>query len=369
MRFLMFGTSPIYGGTEAVIYSMLDEFHKNGLDFDYVRATDKPLAKEDWLISMGSSIYHINLRKRGRFFEYRKGIDSFFDEHAMKYDGVWINLQEPEGSYIVKSASRHGIKERILVAHSSDYCSDSGFLRRVSINLSRKPLLKYATKCIAVSKLASDFTYGKKKSGINKVIRSGIDIDRFTYSQEDRDVIRNKYGIDKEDTVLISVGRLTPQKNITFSIDVLNELKGEGRAVKLFIVGSGEALSSLVDHAKKMGALDDVIFIGAVDDASPYLSAADYFLFPSQAEGLGMVIIEAQCSGLPCFASDGPIPKDAQVTELVRWIPLRDGPLGWAMIVRETEKNRSRLNAAHCLQERKMDHVSVAQEYLDYLFR
>lgn len=47
----------------------------------------------------------------------------------------------------------------------------------------------------------------------------------------------------------------------------------------------------------------------------------DIFILPSHFEGLGLVLIEAQASGLPCFASDT-VPKEADVTGLVEYIEL-----------------------------------------------
>ena len=47
-------------------------------------------------------------------------------------------------------------------------------------------------------------------------------------------------------------------------------------------------------------------------------------------EGLGIVLIEAQCCGLPCVASADVIPENARVTELLQFVSLRESPDQWA---------------------------------------
>ena len=64
-------------------------------------------------------------------------------------------------------------------------------------------------------------------------------------------------------------------------------------------------------------------------DVADIMQAMDVFVFPSQFEGLGIVLIEAQKSGLPCFASDQ-VPSFAKVTNLVKFCSLSAGAEDWA---------------------------------------
>ena len=74
----------------------------------------------------------------------------------------------------------------------------------------------------------------------------------------------------------------------------------------------------------------DVIFTGTVTNLQDYYQAMDLFILPSKSEGLGLVLIEAQASGLPCVASADVIPKEAKITELLDYIPLGQGKEKWA---------------------------------------
>ena len=365
MKLLMFGISSKYGGTEAVIYSMLEEFRMHNLDFDFINTFNESLAKEDWLKSFGCHVFQLNLRKRGRYFKQRKELRSFFKTISKTYDGVWINIQEPEGADILKRAKKSGMKNRIVVGHSSQKCDESDFIRRFMIKVSRHSIVHNASKLIAVSHLAKSFSFGPKANAL--IIHSGIDTNRYQFNETDRGEIRKQYNVRPTDPLLICVGRLTRQKNIDYSIRILEKLLTSAPDTKLFIVGDGEERLRLVKIAEQKGLQESVFFLGIIANIPAYLSAADYFIFPSTAEGLGMVLIEAQCSGLPCIASDGPIPKEAKVTDLVTWLPLSDGPEKWAETILATPINKNREGYDKKLQELGLDYQTVAQKYLSLL--
>ena len=72
-----------------------------------------------------------------------------------------------------------------------------------------------------------------------------------------------------------------------------------------------------------------VIFLGVRKDIASLYQAMDCFVFPSLFEGLGIVAIEAQCSGLPVVGSDV-IPKEAAVTKQFHYMSLNDSTDAWA---------------------------------------
>lgn len=79
-----------------------------------------------------------------------------------------------------------------------------------------------------------------------------------------------------------------------------------------------------------MNLEDKVVFTGAISNVHELMQAMDVFVFPSQAEGLGMVVIEAQASGLKCVVSDN-IPNEAFISEeLIEIISLDTSEQIWA---------------------------------------
>ncbi len=137
-------------------------------------------------------------------------------------------------------------------------------------------------------------------------ILNGVDITRFCPTN-DKGAIRSKFGLPKGDTVLLSVGRLTHQKQPHTMIEVFSRLEKELGDVTLCIAGKGELLEETKEFAEKMG-LRKVLFLGYVDDRDlPDLYAcADYYIMTSKYEGLPLTLLEAMGSGLPCIVSDIP---------------------------------------------------------------
>ena len=96
------------------------------------------------------------------------------------------------------------------------------------------------------------------------------------------------------------------------------------------LVGEGKTKEKIQKEAKELNIENKVYFISNQKEISKYYCAFDYFVFPSQFEGLGIVLIEAQISGLKCFASDKVIPKETKITELIKYIDLDNSAKIWA---------------------------------------
>ena len=79
------------------------------------------------------------------------------------------------------------------------------------------------------------------------------------------------------------------------------------------LIGRGELETQIRQQASDMKISDKVMFMGVRSDVPELLSAMDVFVFPSLYEGLGIVLIEAQCAKLPVIASDN-IPEEAVIS-------------------------------------------------------
>lgn len=143
------------------------------------------------------------------------------------------------------------------------------------------------------------------------VIPSGIEIQNFDssiYSEKDIDTLKKKYGIKKNDFVILWVGRLGYEKNIQFLIQCHKELVKENKNIKLMIVGGGPEEENLKKQASELGILDNVIFVGKVPnkEVSKYYKLASVFASASRFETQGLTLIEAFAAGLPVLAIDDP---------------------------------------------------------------
>ena len=131
------------------------------------------------------------------------------------------------------------------------------------------------------------------------VVGRGVDVEKFSATHRSEQV-RKAWAVDNETRVLLYVGRLSPEKEIHVLIDAYLAMRKQAQNVKLVIVGDGPDRGRL---EKTLGA-EQVLFTGSLSGmhlAQAYASA-DVFVFASQVETFGNVVLEAMASGLPVVA-------------------------------------------------------------------
>ena len=161
-----------------------------------------------------------------------------------------------------------------------------------------------------------------------RVIHNAINIKQFAYNQQKRDSLRRDLGIENK-LVIGNVGRFHFQKNHEFLIRIFAEIHKRNKQSVLLLVGQGELEADIREQVRRLHLEEHVSFLGLRNDVSDLMSAMDVFLFPSVFEGLGIVAIEAQASGLPCIVSTE-VPQDAKVTDRIKFIPLSLSAEEWA---------------------------------------
>ncbi len=249
-----------------------------------------------------------------------------FDEllSTERYDVVHCHMANAAFIYL-KIAEKHNIPIRILHSHQDHYADTWTHAMR---NI---PLVKYGKRFanvnLACSKAAGQFLFN---DAAYTVMNNGIDVDDFAFSSDKRIVARKKLGIRDEEILFGYVGRLVPQKNPVFMLDVFSEcLKACDLPMKLVIAGSGELEQQMRRHAVDIGVYHKIIWLGDIDDVAELDRSIDIFLMPSLYEGLGLSLVEAQAAGAECYASDN-IPQEAFLTSFVHALPLQRGSGYWA---------------------------------------
>jgi 1,2-diacylglycerol 3-alpha-glucosyltransferase len=141
------------------------------------------------------------------------------------------------------------------------------------------------------------------------VIPTGTNLEPFLHA--DGKSLRKEKGWQDE-TVLISVGRLAPEKNWDTLLRAFAKVSTAHPDVRFVLIGDGSARQSLEELASELNVSDRVTFTGALPFAEipRYLKAADVFAFASVTETQGLVTIEAMAAGLPVVAVDGPGTRD-----------------------------------------------------------
>ena len=119
-----------------------------------------------------------------------------------------------------------------------------------------------------------------------------------------RPVPRAIYGFGEDEILLVTVGRLIRRKAVDQLIRVLQSLEDD--RVRLVVIGSGPQEAQLAEEARKRGVLDQVRFMGYVDDDEKFqlLAMSDIYVSTTQHEGFGLVFLEAMHCGLPIICYD-----------------------------------------------------------------
>lgn len=134
------------------------------------------------------------------------------------------------------------------------------------------------------------------------VIPNGINMRPQTNVQaKTRDDIVSFSG--RFDLSLVSIGRLSPEKNFKLAIDALSRLKRAGFSVGLCIMGQGALRADLLEQAKKQSVADHLFMADYVAGAETYISCFDALVMPSLTEGLPITLLEAMKSRVPVIAS------------------------------------------------------------------
>lgn len=175
----------------------------------------------------------------------------------------------------------------------------SGLLRKIARKYS-------ASQCNQVNGIISPSSqmlaklreYGAESQAA--VIPTGLKLDQYQHAGESS--FRSQYNIDEDDQVLLYVGRVAHEKNIPFLIDVFAEIVETNNDVKFVIAGEGPAQKTLQNRVEVLGLEEQVIFVGYLDRETELVDcyqSADIFVFSSETETQGLVLLEAMACNLP----------------------------------------------------------------------
>lgn len=327
LRILQIGMSTNYGGTEAFLMNLYRNIDRTKYQFDFLNVYDEPLTCQSKIISLGGHIYNLHLRRRqDGIKKYKEGIKKFYKEHH--FDVVVQNVQDLINIDMLIYAKKYGINKRIIYGHNSGFGMKPSKLSFISHIFNKSRVNRYVTNYVAVSDKASEFLYPRKVQNKVTIIPNLIDFDKFQYNEEASNRLRKELGISNKKVYGI-IARLDPQKNHSFLLDIFNEiLKKEPESI-LAIVGLGPLENEIKDKVNRLGINKSVIFRGYVDNTTDYYSMFDIFLYPTNFEGFGIVLEEAQTSGLPILCSDV-VPSNVIVSDLVKLLSLKDNATLWA---------------------------------------
>lgn len=322
------------GGIETFLSNLYSAIDKQKVQFDFI-STASTLVLEKQFLYMGARVYKIP--EPLHILKYYKTLYKIISEN--EYHIVHIHKNSAANIIPFIICKKLGVKT--IIAHSHNTAPIKGKLSKILHRINQIYLLKVKTHSFACSQAAAEWLYGKEYTKNNEIsiIKNGINIDKFKFNKKIREEIRKKLGIN-DSFVVGNVGRFMRQKNQSFLIEIFYELLKERPNSVLILCGIGELESELREKVNKLNINDKVMFLGLRKDVNEIMQAMDIFVLPSLYEGLGIVAIEAQASGLPTICSDE-IPIEAKILDTFRVISLKEDAKHWAkMLIRVGELDR-----------------------------
>jgi 1,2-diacylglycerol 3-alpha-glucosyltransferase len=142
------------------------------------------------------------------------------------------------------------------------------------------------------------------------VVPSGVALDQHKQrlTEEERKQKRKDLGIPEDALVLLNLGRLGTEKNLTEVVELFAQTRAHNDRLYLLIVGDGPARKELEETAENLKVQQYVIFTGMVapEEVHSYYQLGDVFVSASTSETQGLTYVEAAANGLPLLCRKDP---------------------------------------------------------------
>ncbi|EFW07653.1 glycosyltransferase family 4 protein [Streptococcus constellatus] len=305
---------PQVSGVATSIRTLKTELEKLGHTVFIFTTTDKDVNRyEDWQIIRIPSVPFFAFKDRRIAYrgfstaleiarQYQLDIIHTQTEFSLGLLGVWIAKEL-----------------RIPVVHTY-HTQYEDYVRYIAKGMVIRPsMVKYIVRgfmsdldgVICPSEIVYDLLVKYKVKVEKRVIPTGIELAKFErpeITSENIADLRGKLGISNQETMLLSLSRVSYEKNIQAVLAALPAVLEENPDVKLVVAGDGPYLSDLKAQAKRLNITDAVIFTGMIapSETALYYKAADFFISASTSETQGLTYLESLASGTPIIAHGNP---------------------------------------------------------------
>lgn len=288
------------GGTETMLMNLYRNIDRNKYEFHFISYYEREGFYDKEIEELGGKIISLPFSRKlgalGSILELRRVIKE------NRYDVVHAHTLFNCGIGVL-AAWLGGAKIRISHAHTV-FEEKNSFIKRYYINLMRGLIKIFSTNYLSCSDKAGEFLFGKDILTNKKYsfLPNYIDYKKFI-DVNNRDSMRDKLKIKKDEILIGHVGRFMSAKNHKFIIEILKNMKDKGIKVRGLFVGDGVLREEIESNLKKYSLTQDVTITGMVKNTENYMVAMDIFLLPSTYEGFGLVLLESQGAGIPAIGS------------------------------------------------------------------
>lgn len=323
IRIAMIMGKMIGGGVEAVVMNYYRHIDKTKYQFDFIVDSDSTLVPEKEITRLGGKIYRISPYQKVK--QYGKDLEYLFKKNNYQIVHSHINTLSV---FPLRIAKKCQIPVRI--AHSHSTSAKAEYKKNLVKYFLRNFSKVYATDYMAPTNHAGEWLFGKyvfQNKGY--ILKNAIDINGFKFEKITREIKRKELQLADDAIVIGNIGRMVWQKNQLFLVDIFQKLAIQDKRYHLVLIGTGELKEKLKEKIQAYSLEKRVTLIDHSCQISDYYHAMDLFLFPSNYEGLGMVAIEAQISGLPTVMSNQ-VPYDTAISQDSYYLELKNDSNYWA---------------------------------------
>ena len=337
LKVLMIAGNMHVGGIENQLMHLARNADKEKFQFDFTSNMANAFYKNE-IEELGGSFILIPKMQWKNPFPYcrsiyrimKNGQYDIVHAHELFHSGITVFI-----------AWLAGVPCRFVHAHNWRDGDGTGKKRSVVrsvYNIIMRSLINhFATAKIACSSWAGKFLYGQKYIEKNNffLVFNSVDTGKFleNYNKKETGEFCEEDGWKN----VINVARISKVKNQLFLVDIAEELRERNKKIRIFCIGSGdkeevEAVRKKIEtrHLEKY-----IKLLGVRKDVDTLMRKCSAFVLPSQYEGMPLVMIEAQASGLPCVSADTYSPEVDFGIGLIRWLSLDSGAAVWTEAVEQ----------------------------------
>ena len=331
---------PQVSGVATSIRTLKTELEKQGHTVFIFTTTDKDVNRyEDWQIIRIPSIPFFAFKDRRVAYrgfskaleiakQYQLDIIHTQTEFSLGLLGVWVAKE---------------LKIPVVHTYHTQY---EDYVRYIANGMLIRPsMVKYIVRgflndldgVICPSEIVYDLLTRYKVTTEKRVIPTGIDLAKFERPEITSDHIANlrkKLNIAENETMLLSLSRVSYEKNIQAIIAALPEVLKETPTVKLVVAGDGPYLDDLKAQAEKLGIAESIVFTGMIapNETALYYKAANFFISASTSETQGLTYLESIASGTPIIAHGNPYLDNVVTDKMFGMLYYNEGDLAGAIL-------------------------------------
>lgn len=319
-KILIFGMSSIVGGVENFILNLYENIDKNKFEVDFLVTESLEGFYYDKLVKHHNARVFVIPSIKKQFFKSIKLLKNIIKNND--YDFIHINLCSSQLFLYIWFLKKYANNKVKIITHSHS-SGETNTIRKILHYVFRPMLINNTDFFISCSSIAAQWMFGKKIANSDKtiIIKNAILTEKYKYNPLIRSNFRKKYLYNDDNFIIGHVGRFELVKNHDFIIRLFNEYYKINNNARLILVGDGTLKEKIKNDVLNYKLNDVVNFFDVTDHVNEIYQGLDLFILPSLFEGLPIVSIEAQTSGLKCLLSEN-VTKESNITGNISFLPL-----------------------------------------------